>query len=40
LTCKYNSFLHTCVEVGDEAHPGPQDLSNQGVVPSGGRLVG
>jgi hypothetical protein len=29
-------FLHACVEAGDEAHPGPRDLSNQGATPSGG----
>jgi hypothetical protein len=41
LTCKYNSFLHTGVEAGDEANSGLWDLSDQGAAPSGGgRLVG
>jgi hypothetical protein len=41
LTCKYNSLLHACVEAGDEAHPDPQDLSDQGAAPLGSsRLVG
>jgi hypothetical protein len=41
LTCKYNSLLHIGVEVGDEAHPGPLGLSDQGAAPLGGRrLVG
>jgi hypothetical protein len=38
LTCKCNSFLHACVEAGDETHPDPQDLSDQGVAPSGGSI--
>jgi hypothetical protein len=38
LTCKCNSLLHIGVE---EAHPGSQDLSDQGEAPSGARrLVG
>jgi hypothetical protein len=36
LTCKFNSFLHACVEAGDEAHLGPRDLSDKGVAPIGG----
>jgi hypothetical protein len=33
--------MHAGVEVGDEAHPGPWDLSDQGAAPlGGGRLVG
>jgi hypothetical protein len=41
LTCKCNSLLHAGVEVGDEAHPGPRDLSDQGAAPLGAhRLVG
>jgi hypothetical protein len=41
LTCRCNSLLHACVEAGDEAHPGPCELSEQGAAPSGyGRLVG
>jgi hypothetical protein len=39
LTCKCNSFLHAGVEVVDEPHPGPRDLSDQGAAPSGG-LIG
>jgi hypothetical protein len=35
LTCKCNSLLHMGVEAGDEAHPGPRDLSDQGATPSG-----
>jgi hypothetical protein len=35
LTYKYNSFLHVGVEAGDETHPGPYDLSDQGAAPSG-----
>jgi hypothetical protein len=35
LTCKCISLLHVGVEAGDEAHPGPQDLSDQGAAPSG-----
>jgi hypothetical protein len=38
LTCKCNSFFHTGVEVGDEAHRGPRDLSDQGAAPSGGSI--
>jgi hypothetical protein len=41
LTHKCNSLLHAGVEVGDEAHPGPRDLSYQGATLSGERhLVG
>jgi hypothetical protein len=41
LTCKCNSLLHVGVEARDEAHPGPRDLSDQGVGPSWAhRLVG
>jgi hypothetical protein len=41
LTCKCNSFLHSGVETGDEAHPGQRDLSDQGASPlGGGQLVG
>jgi hypothetical protein len=37
LTCKCNSLLHVSVET----HPGPQDLSNEGVAPLGEhQLVG
>jgi hypothetical protein len=36
LTCKCNSFLHSGVETGDEAHPGQRDLSDQGASPLGG----
>jgi hypothetical protein len=39
LTFKCNSFLHVGVEAGDEAHPSPQDLFDQGAAPSGG-LIG
>jgi hypothetical protein len=35
LTCEFNSLLHASVEVGDEAHVGPHDLSDQGPAPSG-----
>jgi hypothetical protein len=38
LTCKCNSFLHACVEAGDEAHSGPRDLSDQGAAPSEGSI--
>jgi hypothetical protein len=38
LTCKCNSFLHAGVEAGDEAHPGPRDLSDQGAAPSKGSI--
>jgi hypothetical protein len=39
--CKCNSLLHVGVEAGDEVHPGPRDLSDQGAAPSGERrLVG
>jgi hypothetical protein len=34
LTYKCNSLLHTDVEAGDEAHPGPRDLSDHGATPS------
>jgi hypothetical protein len=38
---KCNSLLHAGVEAGDEAHPGPQDLSDHRAAPSGARrLVG
>jgi hypothetical protein len=43
LTCKCNSFLHSGVETGDEAHPSQWDLSDQGASPLGGggvQLVG
>jgi hypothetical protein len=41
LTCKYNSVLHIGVEAGDEAHPGPRVLSDQGAAPSwGGGSIG
>jgi hypothetical protein len=36
LTCKYNSLLHVGVEKGNEAHPGPRGLSDQGAALSGG----
>jgi hypothetical protein len=39
LTCKCNSLLHVVVEAGDEAHPGPWDLSDQGAAPSGARRL-
>jgi hypothetical protein len=31
-------FLHACVEEGDEAHPGPRDLSDQRATPLGGSI--
>jgi hypothetical protein len=30
--------MHAGVEVGDEAHPGPWDLSDQGAAPLGGAI--
>jgi hypothetical protein len=33
LICKCNSLFHAGVEVGDESHLGPRDLSNQGAAP-------
>jgi hypothetical protein len=38
-TYKCNSFLHVGVEAGDEARPGPWDLSDQGAAPSRGEGV-
>jgi hypothetical protein len=38
LTCKCNFFLHASVEAEGKAHPGPQDLSDQGGAPSGGSI--
>jgi hypothetical protein len=40
LTCKCNSILHACVEAGDEAHPDPHDLFDQGAAPSGRGSIG
>jgi hypothetical protein len=38
LICKCNSFLHAYTKAGDEAHPGPRELSDQGAAPSVGSI--